>query len=56
MKIIDPFQAIRVVLFFHFTFTLLFIFRESREVRADEFQLVSINAINGSDVSVAGLY
>lgn len=57
MKIIDPFQAIRVAFFLlNFTCTLLFIFRESTEVRADEFQLVSINATNGSDVSVAGFY
>lgn len=57
MKIIDPFQAIRVgLLVLFFTFTLPFISMESAEVRADEFQLVSINAINGADISVPGFY
>lgn len=46
MKIIDPFRAIKAVCFLYFTFILLFIFMESTEVIADEFQLVSINAIN----------
>lgn len=53
MKIIDPFWAIKGVLFiyfFYFTFILLFIFMESTEVIADEFQLVSINAINCCNV------